>query len=82
MQPMDQGIIQATKWKFCKLQLQNMTPNMEMYKEKCMSEILKKIDAPQAITWIKKIWGSVIPGIIQKLLIAKLLLIANILPSY
>ena len=29
---------------------------MEIRKEKCASEILKKIDVLQAITWIKKHW--------------------------
>ena len=51
---MDQDIIQATKWKFRKLQLQNMITVKEMHKEKCASEILKKIDLLQEITWIKK----------------------------
>ena len=32
---------------------------MEMHKEKCASEILKKIDVLQAINWIKKAWDSV-----------------------
>ena len=54
LQPMDQDITQATKWTFCKLQLQNMTTVKEKHKEKCVSEILKKIDLLQAITWIKK----------------------------
>ena len=42
LQPMDQGIIQATKQKFHKLQLQHMITVMEMHKEKCASEIVKK----------------------------------------
>ena len=47
---MDQGIIQATKRKFRKLQLQNMIIIVEMHKEKCALEILKKINVLQAIT--------------------------------
>ena len=54
LQPMDQGIIQVTKWKFRKLQLQNMITVMKIHKEKCALEILKKIDVLQVITWIKK----------------------------
>ena len=38
----------------------------EMHKEKCASEILKKIDLLQAITWIKKAWDSITPETIQK----------------
>ena len=32
---------------------------MKMHKEKCASEILKKTDILQAITWIKKAWDFV-----------------------
>ena len=39
---------------------------MEIRKEKCASEILKKIDVLQAITWIKKALDSVTPETIQK----------------
>ena len=66
LQPMYQGIIQATKRKFRKLQLHNMITIMEMHKEKRSSEISKKIDVLQAITWIKKAWDSVRPETIQK----------------
>ena len=39
---------------------------MEMHKEKCTSEILKKIDVLQVITWIKKAQDSTTPETIQK----------------
>ena len=39
---------------------------IEMHKEKCASEILKKIDVLQAITGIKKAWDSVTSETIQK----------------
>ena len=38
---------------------------MKMHKEKCASEILKKIDILQAITWIKKAWDSVTPELFK-----------------
>ena len=66
LQPMDQGIIQATKLKFRKLQWQKHDHHYGTHKEKCASEIWKKIDALQAITWIKKAWDSVTPETIQK----------------
>ena len=40
---------------------------MEMHKEKCASEIVKKkIDVFQAITWIKNTWDSLTPETIHK----------------
>ena len=38
---------------------------MEMHKEKCASEISKKIDILQAITWIKKAWDSATPELFK-----------------
>ena len=42
LQPIDQGIIQATKIKYRKMQLQNLIVRFEKEKEKCCSEILRK----------------------------------------
>ena len=59
LQPMDQGIIQATKLKYHKLQLRKMIVAMENDRAICPSQLLKEIDALQAIYWIKQAWDDV-----------------------
>ena len=66
LQPMDQGIIQATKLKYRKLQLRKMIVAMEKDKTICASQLLKEVDVLQAIYWIKQAWDDVKAETIQK----------------
>ena len=66
LQPMDQGIIQATKLKYRKIQLQNLITKMEKDKTKCCSELLKEVDILQAIIWVTRAWNMVLPETIQR----------------
>ena len=65
-QPMDQGIIQTIKLKFCKRQLRHVISEMEKDKSKCESELLKNINILQAIYWINRSWQEVETSTIQK----------------
>ena len=65
-QPMDQGIIQTIKLKFCKRQLRHVISEMEKDKSKCGSELLKNINILQAIYWINHSWQEVETSTIQK----------------
>ena len=58
---MDHDIIQATKIKYTKIQLQNLIIRLEKEKEKCCSELLKEVDVLQAIYWVKNAWEAVLP---------------------
>ena len=66
LQPMDQGIIQATKLEYRTLQLQKMIVAMEKDKAICASQLLKEVDVLQAIYWIKQTWDDVKAETIQK----------------
>ena len=66
LQPMDQGIIQTTKIRYRKIQLQNLITRLEKEKEKCCSELLKEVDILQAIYWVKNAWEAVLPQTITK----------------
>ena len=59
LQPMDQGIIQAMKLKYRKLQLRKMVAAMEKNKTVCASQLLKEVDILQAIYWLKQAWDDV-----------------------
>ena len=65
-QPMDQGIIQATKLKYRKLQLRKMIVAMEKNNAICASQLLKEVDVLQAIYWFKQAWDDVKAETIQK----------------
>ena len=66
LQPMDQGIIQATKLKYRKRQLRKTIVAMEKDKAIYASQLLKEVDVLQAIYWIKQAWDDVKAGTIQK----------------
>ena len=58
-QPMDQGIIQATKLKFRKCQFQFMISQMDKSESKTGSQILKDISILDTIFWISRSWDEV-----------------------
>ena len=60
LQPVDQGIIQATKIRHRKMQMQNLIMMLEKEKEKCCSELLKEVDVLQAIYRVKNAWKAVL----------------------
>lgn len=64
LQPMDQEIIDSTKLKFRKLQLQHLVTVMDTRKEKSCSEILMEVNVLEVIYWIKKSWYVVLPDTI------------------
>ncbi|XP_069105391.1 tigger transposable element-derived protein 4-like [Argopecten irradians] len=58
-QPMDQGIIQATKLKFRKRQMVHMVKEVDKCSTICGSDILKKITILDAILWFSNSWNEV-----------------------
>ncbi|XP_041378800.1 tigger transposable element-derived protein 4-like [Gigantopelta aegis] len=65
-QPMDQGIIQTMKLKYCKCQLQHVISAMEQDESKCGTQLLKDINVLQAIYWIHSSWKEVESSTIKK----------------
>jgi hypothetical protein len=65
-QSMDQGIIQATKLKFRKRQLQFMLSQMDKGESKTGTQILKDISVLDAIFWISRSWDEVEITTIEK----------------
>ncbi|XP_070581288.1 tigger transposable element-derived protein 4-like [Ptychodera flava] len=65
-QPMDQGIIQATKLKYRKHQLRHIIRRMDEDKVKSGSDFLKEINVLDTIMWISQSWRDVDPVTVQK----------------
>ncbi|XP_071481843.1 tigger transposable element-derived protein 4-like [Diadema antillarum] len=65
-QPMDQGIIQATKLKFRKRQLTSILHRLEAERDLTAPELMKSTNVLQAIQWISRSWNEVEPETIKK----------------
>ena len=64
LQPMNQGIIQASKTKYQKMQIQKMVTAMD--KDKSIVASNMRNQCLQAIYWFKKVWDDVKEEIFQK----------------
>ncbi|KAK3104668.1 hypothetical protein FSP39_007460 [Pinctada imbricata] len=65
-QPMDQGIIQATKLKFRKKQLLHMIKTMDLHPSMSGPDLLKKTSVLDAIYWMNAAWNEVQTSTIEK----------------
>lgn len=65
LQPLDQGVIQATKLQYRRLQYQHIMAEMKG-NNKTGLEIMKSVTLLNAVTWIKQAWDDVKPETIQK----------------
>lgn len=65
LQPMDQGIIQATKLKFYKQQSSHIIARMEN-STLCGTDLLKEVNVLDTIYWLGKAWKDVEPSSIAR----------------
>lgn len=66
IQPLDQGIIQAVKLKFRKLQMSHLLAMMDLKPTLTGTELTKETSILDAIYWVARSWDQVLPTTIVK----------------